>query len=221
MSPKITRQPKAVIFDVDGMLLNTTEFIFQAYEYTLQQFGYPKPDRKFMASLIGRSLRECYRSLVPDGDIEALCAAHDRFQQAPGRLQLITIYPDIDAMLTQLSEAGILLGVFSSRSSTLLPSLEYAGIAHFFQVVIRGNEVTQHKPHPEGLLKALAVLDVEPNETVMIGDAAVDILSGKAAKVAATIGVTYGFGTVQALRSVKPDYIVGSAKEIAPILLGR
>lgn len=201
------------------MLLDTREFIFRAYEDTLQNFGHAVPDRKTMSKEIGRSLEACYLSFAPDGNIEALCIAHDKFQNTPEMISLITAYPGVQEMLQQLKAAGLRLAVFSSRKLTLVSSLEQAGIANFFEIIVQGDEVTHHKPHPEGLFKALAGLEVSPEHAAMIGDAAVDILAGKAAGVAMTIGITHGFGTEQELKHAEPDYLVATPQQITPLLL--
>jgi phosphoglycolate phosphatase-like HAD superfamily hydrolase len=124
-------------------------------------------------------------------------------------------------MLQKFRDSNIKLAVFSSRKLTLLSSLTHAGIADFFEVIVQGDEVTHHKPHPEGLFKALAGLEVKPNNAAMIGDAAVDIFAGKAASVAVTIGITHGFGTRQELEEAEPDYIVTSAQDIPTLLLSK
>lgn len=221
MSTQVDHRLKAVVFDVDGTLLDTRQFIFQAYEDTLKKFGYALPTRKEMSGQIGRSLEDCYRAFALGGDIKALCLAHDAFQTLPGKLELVTAYPGVPEMLQELQDAHIKLAVFSSRKRSLVSSLQQAGIAEFFEVIIQGDEVTNHKPHPEGLFKALAGLEIAPTHAAMVGDAAVDILAGKAAPVALTIGITHGFGTREELETADPDHIVSSIDEIAPLLLGQ
>lgn len=210
---------QAAVFDVDGMLLDTREFIFRAYEDTLQRAGHAVPNRETISKEIGRSLEACYISFAPDGDIEALCVAHDKFQNTPEMISLITAYPGVPEMLKELTASGLHLAVFSSRKLTLVSSLEQAGIADFFEIIVQGDEVTNHKPHPEGLFKALAGLETAPKHAAMIGDAAVDILAGKVAGVAMTIGITHGFGTEQELEQANPDYLVATPEQILPLLL--
>lgn len=210
---------QAIVFDVDGMLLDTREFIFQAFEDTLRRFGHDVPARSVISKEIGRSLQQCYISLAPNGNVEALCVAHDVFQNTPKMISLITAYPGVPEMLQKLRDSGLSLAVFSSRKLTLVSSLEQAGIADFFEVIVQGDEVKQHKPHPEGLFKALGGLEVAPKHAAMVGDAAVDILAGKAAGVALTIGITHGFGTRAELEKAKPDHIVKEPSEILPLIL--
>ena len=211
------RNVEAAVFDVDGMLLDTREFILQAYEHTLETHGYPVPDRAAISQHMGRSLETCYLALVPDGKIEVLCDTHHEFQA--GKMDLILGYEGLHDMLDTLRNANIALGAFSSRGSNLIPSLQNAGIAEYFGAIVHADDVVEHKPHPEGLLKILDTLAVSPTKAAMLGDAAVDIEAGKAAGVALTVGITHGFGTRETLERAQPDHIVNSLKEIPPLLL--
>lgn len=210
---------QAAIFDVDGMILDTREFIFQAYEFTLAEHGHDVPDRVVIAEQIGRSLPDCYEAFAPQGELDALCDTHHEFQDS--KLHLITAYEGLLELFDTLRDAGIKLGAFSSRKGNLVPSLANAGVLDYFGVVVQGSDVVNHKPHPEGLLYALNALDVAPEHAVMLGDAAVDIEAGKAAEVALTIGITHGFGTRDALVTAGADFIVDDLHAIAPIILSK
>ncbi len=209
---------QAAVFDVDGMLLDTREFIFQAYEHSLTKHGHEVPNRIVIAEQIGRSLPDCYEAFAPSGELDALCDTHHEFQAE--QLHIISSYEGLIEMLDTLQSGGLKLAAFSSRKGNLVPSLKNAGILHYFGIVVQGDDVQHHKPHPEGLLKALYALSVEPAHAAMLGDAAVDIEAGKRAKVALTVGITHGFGTREALEGAKPDFIVDDLASIAPLLLG-
>ncbi len=206
----------AVIFDVDGTLLDSREYIFQAYEYTLSKHGFAVPDRLIIAEHIGKSLADCYAALAPNADFEKLHKTHHDFQT--DRVKLITSYKDLESMLSSLKTMGLKLAIVSSRKGNLMPSLEQAGIAHYFDAIVQGDDVTRGKPHPEGLLKALELLKAKPTQAVMIGDSMMDIEAGKAAGVALTIGLTHGFGTREALVSTQADYIIDELANIPTIL---
>lgn len=208
---------KAVIFDVDGTLLDTREFIFQAYEDTLSRYGHKAPTRELMSKYIGLSLQDCYKAFAPDGDIQVFCDDHHEFQL--NKLELIKPYAGLSETLNTLQESGLKLGLYSSRKGTLLPSLEHAGIMDYFEVVVQGDEVENHKPHPEGVITAADGLSVNHYEAVMIGDTIFDIQAGKAANVALTIGVTHGFGLRENLEAVKPNFIVDDLYSIPALVL--
>lgn len=208
---------EAAVFDVDGMLLDTREFIFQAFEHSLRTHGHDVPSRQEIAKQIGRSLEACYTALAPNGELAVLCDTHGRFQA--DALTLIAPYEGLHDMLQGLKDAGLKLAAFSSRRENLWPSLDNAGITPFLEAIVDGDDVEHHKPHPEGLLLALNNLSVQPNRAAMIGDAAVDIQAGKTAQVALTIGITHGFGVREELEAAGPDYIVDSLREIPPLLV--
>lgn len=205
------------LLDVDGTLLDTKEYLMQAFEHTIAEHGYPVPERPVIAQFIGRSLRECYAGLLPGLPFEPLRDTHAAFQESA--LGLVTGHADVEDTLRLLKENGWQLGVFSSRYGNLVPTLKQAGIADMFDVIVDGKQVARHKPDPEGILLALGRLSASPAQAVMISDAVVDIQAGKAAEVRLTIGVTHGFGTREELLGAAPDFLVDGLAEIPPILL--
>lgn len=210
---------KAAVFDVDGMILDTKEFIFQSYEFTLAKHGHAVPSRAEIAKQIGRPLSDCYAEFAPDGTFVILRKTHDEFQAR--NMHLISKYDGLVEMLEELKADGVKLGAFSSRKGNLIPSLEKTGVRHYFDVVVQGGDVENHKPHPEGLHKALKAMAVKPEYSAMLGDAVVDIKAGKAGGAAITVGITHGFGTTEDLIAAKPDFIVNDLSSIPPILLNR
>jgi HAD superfamily hydrolase (TIGR01509 family) len=208
---------KAVIFDVDGTLLDSRAFIFEAYEYALKKYGHNVPKRDVLAEQVTCSLQDAYTLIAEDGDLDLLTAAHLEYQEK--NLHHITGYSGLHDMLADLQTAGLSLGLCSSRYKNLIPSLELCEILESFDVVISGGDVAKHKPHPEGVLSAIRALDVSPKQTAMIGDSWVDIAAGKAAQVAFTIGITHGFSSRERLEQEGADYIVEYLREIPPLLL--
>lgn len=206
------------LLDVDGTLLDTREYLMQAFEHTIATHGYEVPSREGIARFIGRSLRDCYEGLLPGVPFGPLKNTHAAFQETA--MELVTSYDNARDSLELLRNNGWQLGVFSSRYGNLIPTLDQAGLAHMFDVIIDGKQVTRHKPDPEGIFLALGRLSATPEQTVMIGDAPVDIQAGKAAEVGMTIAITHGFGTREDLLAVGPDFLVDSLAEIPPILLG-
>ncbi len=208
---------KAVVFDVDGTLLNTKEFIFQAFEHTLTFFDEQLPSREVVGELVGYSLNTCYANLAPHLDIEQVRSVHRSFQDT--HLHLIQPYDGLVMMLEDLKLAGIKLGVYSSRYGNLVESLKLFDTQRYFDVIIKGDEVKNAKPHPEGVQKAAAQLDVPLKQAVMVGDSWVDIAAGKAANIGMTIGVTHGFCSRERLIKAAPDYVLDSLGDVVPLLL--
>ncbi len=207
---------EAVLFDIDGTLLNSKELIYQAYEYTFQLHNLPAIPRDELNNMIGKPLENIYKHFAPSYDTGNLCETHRTFQI--GNLRLSTPFPNTKDTLTKIKEIGIKIAAITSRSQrTSIRTLELAGIKNKIDVIISGENGGKHKPHPESLLRALKQLGIKPEKAVMVGDTDVDILAGKNAKTK-TIGVTYGFHGKRILKS-NPDYVIDDIAEIIPIIL--
>ena len=209
---------QAALFDIDGTLLDSTEFILGAMEHAFRAHGMAPPTRQVLAQTMGPSLQECYRILAPQADLAALCTAHRAWQRE--RMDLVRPYPHAAATLARLREAGVKLAAVTARSRTSsLGTLDGAGLGAFITVTISAEDAPRVKPHPDPLHLALERLGVRPAEAVMVGDTLVDIAAGKAAGVM-TVAALYGFGG-QALASAGADYLIRDIAEVVPIILGK
>ena len=207
---------KAALFDVDGTLLDTTEFIYQAFEYTFKMFGLPSIPRAKIRGFIGKPLIDCYKALAPFEDILKLMEEHRLFQLK--NLHLSVPFKNTEKTLMNLKTNKVKLVAITTRSKhTSILTLKQAGILELFNLVISGEDVKQPKPNPEGINKALDIIKVKPSSAVMIGDTAVDVQAGKNAGIK-TIGVTHGFHG-RKVKESKPDYCIDDIQDILPIIL--
>lgn len=196
---------QAILFDLDGTLLDTREFMYQAFEYTFQEYHLPVVSRASLVPLIGGSLESIYEHIVPSHHCHELCDTHRSFQET--NLHLSVLYPKVETTLAALQKQGIRLAVVTTRSKrTSVRTLENAGIAKYFDVVVSGEDVTKLKPDPEPLLCALSKLGIAPAQAVMVGDTAADVLASKSAGIR-TVAVTYGFGG-KIIGQHHPDYVI-------------
>ena len=202
---------KAVLFDIDGTLLNSWDFIFEAVKYALATHKYQYPSADKIRQALGRPLIEFYQVLSPGVDPLPLAKTHHEFQQ--NKLDLIKLFPGTRKTLAALRNKGFLLAAVSNRKrDSLLPSLEHAKILEYFSIVVSAEEVENPKPHPDHLLFALKHLQVKPVHSYMVGDTDNDILAGKSAKVK-TVGVTYGSLGME-IKNYHPDFIINDISEL-------
>lgn len=212
------RKVDAAIFDSDGTLLDTREYIYTAFEHSLRTHNLPIASRDIIARQIGKPLANCYEALAPKGDIELLCTTHHNYQV--NNLQLVDSYEGIILTLETLKQNGIQIGIFSSRrAATLTATLKHVGVYELCDAVVCPDDIEKQKPDPEGVFMVLKMLDVEAERSVMIGDAVHDISCGKSAGVALTIGITHGFGTRDALENAGADFVVDRIPDIIPLLV--
>lgn len=208
-------QIKAVIFDFDGTLVDTGEWVLRSYEHTLAYNNLPARSRQEIASHVGKRLEECYALLAPGTDISSLLDTHRAFQK--NNLHLVKLFSHSSEVLSELA-AKHQLALFTSRWN-VVPTLEALGInINLFGAIVDAEMVEKGKPDPEGIYTILKTLDVLPSEAVMVGDAGVDIIAAKSAGLAATVGITHGFGTRQELEHVKTDYIIDSLDKLTDVI---
>ena len=202
---------QAILFDVDGTLLDTREFMYQAFEHTCQEYNVPGVTRDRLAALVGSSLESIYESLAPSHDYRVLCDTHRSFQET--HLHLSVLFPNVETTLAALQKRGVRLAAVTTRSKrTSVRTLENAGIARFFDVVVSGEDVTNLKPDPEPLLYALNKLRTAPSQAAMVGDTAADVLAGKSAGTR-TVAVTYGFAG-QTIKQYSSDYVIDTIETL-------
>lgn len=207
---------KAAIFDVDGTLLDTTEFIYQAFEHAFKTHKVDSITREHVKKFMGKPLTEIYQILAPSMDSTILADSHRSFQKE--NLHLSKPYLKVEETLEKLKQAGIKMAVITSRSNiSSVHTLDLAGISHYFEIIISSEDVKKLKPDPESIFKVLKVLQIKPEEAVMIGDTYADVQAGKNAGTK-TIAVSYGFHGEE-VKKHNPDYMVYSFIEILPIIL--
>ena len=206
---------KAVIFDIDGTLLDTTEFIYKAFEHTLKQFGLSSISRNEIKPLMGQTLNDCYISLAPQIDTSILVESHRKFQE--NNLSLVIPYRHTAAVLSLLKSKGLKLIAITTRSKrTSLSTLKLTEILDYFDLVLSEEDTLKPKPDPEGIEKVLKIFQIKKVDAIFVGDTESDMLAGKNAGVK-TIGATYGFHG-KSIEDHNPDFLVDDIKEILPIV---
>jgi phosphoglycolate phosphatase len=112
---------------------------------------------------------------------------------------------------------GQTLAVLTNKPGDLSRALLAGlGAGHRFALVWGGGDVPGRKPEPDGLRRMMAELHAQPQDTVMVGDSAVDIEAGRAASCH-TVGVTYGFDP-EGVAAARPDAVLGDLRELPPLL---
>ena len=211
---------KLIILDFDGTLGDTRANIVLTMRQTLAKLGYPEQDEETIAATIGVPLEKGFEQMLPgiDADGVALCARTYRTIFAENRKSLIPgVFPHVPETLAALQEAGYVLTIASSRSyGSLKEFLQEMGLASYITYVLGANSVTHAKPHPEPVLKTMADLGFQADETLVVGDMPVDIQMGKGAG-ARTCAVTYGNASRADLAAAGPDCIIDDFSQMLDI----
>ncbi len=211
-------RPVAVIFDLDGTLVDTVDTRIAAWLAVFEEEGIPA-DRGQVAALIGSDGRRLARevadaagiTLAPGRDeaIDARCGAifaalNDRPRPLPG----------VHELLDRLAAAGVAWAIAtSSRREQVAPSVDALGLAEA-PLIVDGSHVEHAKPAPDLLLLAAEELDAPPADCWYVGDATWDMLAASAAGMVG-VGVTSGPVDAATLLGAGARWVVASLAELA------
>lgn len=217
----MTGDPRLVVFDVDGTLIDSQNHIFAAMEHAFGAGAYTLPPREAVLSIVGLSLPEAVARLVPDLSADARAGIVAAYKESFGLMRAGTLSPlfpgATDALASLRARAGILLGVATGKSRRgldhVLASHDLTG--HFVTAQVADDHPS--KPHPAMLLAALAETGTEARNAVMIGDTTYDIEMGRAAGMA-TIGVGWGYHQTEALVAAGAGQVIHDFEALLPAL---
>lgn len=213
----------AALFDLDGTLLDTLTDLSAAANHALQDVGRPTYPRDAYRTLVGQGVRNLFiDALGPDHQNkleDALASFH--LYYADHRFDTTRAYPGIDAMLDRLAKADLKLAVLSNKPHAATVDVVDRFFGKLSWAAVRGHKPgTEPKPDPASAIDVLRVLGVAPDRCVYVGDTKVDMLTGKAAGMF-TVGVSWGFRSVDELKENGADAIVDSADEILGLVTNR
>lgn len=213
-----------LLFDLDGTLTDPKIGITTCVQYALKSFGIDEPDLDKLEPFIGPPLRDSFMQFydMSAGQAEAAVEKYrERFQDT-GIFEN-TMYDGIPQMLRTLQSKGMHLAVASSKPQVFVERiLEHFQIRQYFQVVV-GSELDGRRENKdeivwEALKRLFGDQPIEYDKVYMIGDRKFDVEGAKALNVE-SVGVTYGYGSMEELKAARADYIVRSVEELQRFLL--
>lgn len=209
---------KLVIFDLDGTLIDSRLDLIHSVNATLRHVHRPELPGDVIASYVGDGVSMLVRRALGDPKDEAFFKkAQDYFLSyyREHKLDHTTVYAGIPEALA-LTGRERKMAVLSNKP--VLPAraiVKELGLGNFFVKVYGGNSFDTKKPDPLGVNILLKEAHVSASEAMIVGDSAVDVLTGRNAGIA-TCGVTYGFAP-HTLCEVPPDVTVSSPRELGQL----
>ena len=210
---------RLAIFDCDGTLVDAQANICMAMERCFEEAGLPQPSREHSRRIVGLSLFEAMREMLPDaGDDRHLALAESykkHFQQMRAEgLVAEPLYEGMVELIDVLEAGDWLLGVATGKSDRGLSlCLDGHGLRRRF-VTLQTADRHPSKPHPSMIEQAMAEAGASPPTTLMIGDTSYDMAMAKAAGVTA-IGVAWGYHSARELEAAGADFIAHTPADIA------
>lgn len=211
---------KAVIFDLDGTLLNTLEDLQDSVNYGLEKYGMPKRTLEEIRCFVGNGVRKLIERAVPKEttkeDEERVFAAFKE-HYAEHCNDKTDLYPGIRELLTELKNRGYRMAIVSNKLQSGVDALSELYFKEFTKVAIGGRENMPKKPEPDMVYEALRQLGVSKEEAVFVGDSEVDIATAKNAGMEC-ITVAWGFRSRQEQEKAGAKVFVNSPMEMIDLL---
>ena len=207
---------KAVIFDLDGTLLNTLEDLMDAVNYALTKYGYPARTLSEIRAFVGNGVRKLMERALPDGadnpQFELLLGAFRTYYTAHCE-DKTHAYDGVIDLMEQLKAAGLKMAIVSNKLDSAVKDLNQSYFKDYVQTAIADKEGVRKKPAPDMVEQALLELQCEKKDTVYIGDSDVDIQTAANAGLAC-ICVSWGFRDASFLRECGAAVIADTPQEV-------
>jgi pyrophosphatase PpaX len=207
-----------VLFDLEGTLIDSVRLILDSYHHTLAAHGLPaRSDEEWLRG-VGTPLTAQFAECCADRELMELLIATYREYNLAHHDRMVTVYPGIVAAVERIRASGRRTGLVTSKNrSGALRGLTLAKLEQMMDVLVCADEVTNPKPHPEPVEKAVALLGADPGTTVYVGDSIHDMLSGRAAGVRTAAALWGPFGRAH-LEGAAPDYWLESPDDLVTLV---
>ena len=211
---------KAVIFDLDGTLLDTLDDLAATVNYVLGKYGYALRTKKQVRSALGNGLERLLRLSLPATIEETL------FQKMLAEFkpyyfahcnEKTGAFTGIPQLLDSLKQRGILMAIVSNKAQPAVTELCRQYFGAYMETAIGESAEVKRKPAPDTVLKALELLGISREEAVYVGDSEVDKATADNTGMDCIL-VSWGFRDRPQLEALKPWKLVDSPEEILNLL---
>ena len=215
------RPVRAVLFDLDGTLLDSIPDLSEACHRMMVELGRAPHSIDTIRTFVGKGMlnlvRRCLaeHGTASDAEMAEAVAAFQRHYAEVNGLAT-TLYEGVVPALAALQAQGVAMASVTNKPAAFTgPQLERMGIARYFGATVSGDTLPEKKPHPAPLIHACELLGVTVAESLMIGDSANDAEAARAAGMPVLL-VTYGYSEGMPVDSIECDGLLSSLVDALP-----
>ena len=215
---------KLILFDYDGTIVDSAKMIVKGAIEAFRMCGLPDPDPNKVRENIGKPLATALDAYAPKGyevNPEMISNAYRKWYAEQGRLGLQDepLYPGMFKLINDLkNHKEFNIGVATNKSRIALNNgLNKHNLNEIFDITLTMEEANP-KPDPDMAIQAMSMLNIEKKSTVIVGDTINDIGLGVNAGIN-SIGVAWGYNSIEMLKNEGADFIVKDSKELFEIII--
>lgn len=213
---------KALLFDLDGTLINSLDNYLKAYKEILESYGFSFPDEEVVKRCFGRTEEVITKELgIPEKAEEF---RNKYFEYVRNAIPTLQLFPDALSTLENLKNKQIKIGFITFAHSWYMTELSKRfRFPNYAQVLISFNDVQNAKPDPEAVITASKILSIDESETLVVGDSKSDILMGKNAGSKTALYTPeenkkfYNFEELE--KTANPDFVIKHLNEVIGLLV--
>lgn len=213
----------AVIFDLDGTLLNTLGDLRNAVNHALSTFGLPPRTLEEVRAFVGNGVANLIRRAMPAGSSEETLAqalaAFRAYYNAHLNVETVP-YPGVISMLKDLKAAGLPVMVNSNKYDAALQELVKCHFPNLYFRAAGESDACPRKPDPTAALTLARAAGAAPEKTLYVGDSAVDVNTARNAGMSCA-WVSWGFRSREDMASDLPEAAFDTTQALADYILGR
>lgn len=216
------KKQQAILFDLDGTLLNTLDDLTDSVNTTLRTHGFPLRSREEIRKFLGNGSEFLMRSALPQGereDIFAACLAEYQAYYRTHMEEKTAPYDGILPLLKTLRESGRRIGVVSNKFDAAVQGLCEKYFPNCIDAAAGETEGMRRKPAPDMLFAVAKRLGIETSDCLYIGDSEVDIQTAKNAGIEC-VSVCWGFRDAAFLEQAGAAQTVHTPRELERLILG-
>jgi phosphoglycolate phosphatase/pyrophosphatase PpaX len=192
---------KAILFDLDGVLIDSLNSWLHAFNETMKKFGYREfGEKEFKEKFWGPELKENLREMrINNGvEIEKYCISKQM-----EFLSDIKLFPETEQVLDHLYKKFKIGLITNTPRENVKKVLNKFDLEKYFDVIVTGDDVINGKPDPEMVSKACELLAVEPKDAILVGDTESDVIAGQSAGCAVVGIKVHGDYEIEKLSNIE------------------
>lgn len=209
----------SILFDLDGTLVNSQEGITKSIQHAMKALDKPEPSHEDLLPCIGPPLIDSFQNIL-GLEYDLAVKAVDLYRERYGKIGKFELHPyeGIEDLLKELTNRGYKLFVATSKPQPVaIEIINHTGLASYFDKVYGAYLDGRYNHKTELLQHLLQEEGLSSQRTLMVGDRKFDLI-GAAANEIPSLGVTYGFGSLDELKKHQANYIASSPGDIVTLL---
>lgn len=211
------QKKRALIFDLDGTLVDAYPAIIRSFNYTMRKLGLPGQPDLVIRRAVGEGDENLLKPFIRKADLKPAVLIYRQHHRKSLKVDSV-LFRGVDKMLSRFGSQGYKLAVASNRPTEFSKIIiRKLGLDKYFDYVLCADKLKQGKPHPEILRRILRRFSLQPKQALYVGDMVIDAQTGKRAGVQ-TVIVTTGSSSKSQIKREKPYQVISRICELSRII---